>query len=662
MLGLILAREKTGLGTTAIGNFIFGKRSSNSPPHGPTVMRTILLAFFFLICFPHPYCIASIFPWNSANNKFFTIWSSNEIRIVSMANDSVMAIDTVRVLKDLDFAVDLFELQIVDPSSGIQFYKNGILYLQDSKESSKDIRISFGTLDTYVAAIDGLKPRAPAFFSNQFAFPFPSEAISFTGDYSAMYFTKKSNFKGTAADIVKIYQSEYIESASKKKSGWSENIQPLPFNGDDFSCTQPSVSPDGTLLIFASDRPGGQGKMDLYLARFENGIWSDPRNLGDEINTPEDENFPFLLNAKTLFFSSNGHHGIGGYDIYISKFEDGVWIQPVNLGNSINTDMDEIAFTMNHANQEVGFFSSNRNLFKKEMQIFKVSLISGRSFLNEDTPFKPSDLAYLTISREHPGEQDSITFIADIPEKEPAVDTIQEPIDQEETKETITPPINIVTHEQPIKSVREAPDDIIDFRVQFKASASPLGEFPVNIDGTTYTAHEYFYKGAYRYTLGEFSTAQAAYELQNKCRQVGYRDAFVAIFQNNERILKMPKETQTEEPEMVEPKPVEITPKPETEPQITKQGPQETIDFRVQFKASAKSLGAFEVTIGGVAHTADEYFYKGVFRYTLGKFGTPQEAYELQKKCRQAGYRDAFVAAFKNNERTLDPKVFEKFR
>jgi hypothetical protein len=93
-------------------------------------------------------------------------------------------------------------------------------------------------------------------------------------------------------------------------------------------------SDDGNKLIFASDRPGGYGGLDLYLSVKVNGDWGPAINLGPEINTPFNEDRPFLVNnGKSLFFSSQGHVNMGGYDLFRSELQqDGRWTQPVNLG------------------------------------------------------------------------------------------------------------------------------------------------------------------------------------------------------------------------------------------------------------------------------------------------------------------------------------------
>lgn len=125
--------------------------------------------------------------------------------------------------------------------------------------------------------------------------------------------------------------------------------------------TQPTLSADGNMLIFTSTRPGGQGKADLWMSRRDaSGRWLPAENLGATINTEDDENSPFLHpDGRTLYFSSKGHPGLGGFDLFKSELQgDATWGKPVNLGYPINTKDDERHLIIN-ANGKTGFISAN---------------------------------------------------------------------------------------------------------------------------------------------------------------------------------------------------------------------------------------------------------------------------------------------------------------
>lgn len=128
-----------------------------------------------------------------------------------------------------------------------------------------------------------------------------------------------------------------------------------------YSEKQPCLSPDGRRLYFASDRPGGYGKLDLWVSELqENGRWGKPVNLGERINTPQDDISPFIHpDNRTLYFSSDGRLGMGGKDIYITRLTDNLtWSEPKNLGYPINTYRDEIGLVVDNSGERA-FFSSN---------------------------------------------------------------------------------------------------------------------------------------------------------------------------------------------------------------------------------------------------------------------------------------------------------------
>ena len=127
--------------------------------------------------------------------------------------------------------------------------------------------------------------------------------------------------------------------------------------------TQPSLSADGRVLYFASDRPGGKGDLDLWVTRKkEDGNWSVPENLGDTINTPGEEMAPFIhQDNQTLYFASNYHLGLGGFDIFISRRDSaGRWGKPENLGYPINTWRDEFGLIVN-AEGNTAYYASDMN-------------------------------------------------------------------------------------------------------------------------------------------------------------------------------------------------------------------------------------------------------------------------------------------------------------
>lgn len=154
-----------------------------------------------------------------------------------------------------------------------------------------------------------------------------------------------------------IYTSEF------KHGKWGP-ITPLDsnINNPDSWDVQPSVTSDGKTLYFVSDRPGGFGGYDIYVShKDDKGHWSKAENLGPTINTKGNEKTPFIhTDSQTLYFSSNGRPGMGGYDIYYSKLkDDGTWTEPKNIGYPINTRYDDVGFFVS-TDGHYGYFASNQ--------------------------------------------------------------------------------------------------------------------------------------------------------------------------------------------------------------------------------------------------------------------------------------------------------------
>lgn len=133
--------------------------------------------------------------------------------------------------------------------------------------------------------------------------------------------------------------------------------------------SQPSLSADGRTLYFTSDRPGGIGKSDIWKSELTDGNrWSIPVNLGNKINTPDEENAPFIhANGNTLFYSSNGLPGFGGFDIFIAQLENGTWTEPVNLGYPINNGADQVGLFITSDGKEAYYTDDNQDKSGKSL-------------------------------------------------------------------------------------------------------------------------------------------------------------------------------------------------------------------------------------------------------------------------------------------------------
>ncbi len=174
-----------------------------------------------------------------------------------------------------------------------------------------------------------------------------------TSDFTTLYYTRCRKGKNQQLGC-------QILSATASGMDWSDPKVELESLGDSVTSAHPAISPDGNTLYFVSDMPGGLGENDIWkVTRGQGGSWGDPVNLGEEINTPGNELYPFVHSDGTLYFSSDSRVGLGGLDIYkASKDETGSW-RLDNMKPPINSPEDDFGIVF-EADVERGFFSSSR--------------------------------------------------------------------------------------------------------------------------------------------------------------------------------------------------------------------------------------------------------------------------------------------------------------
>jgi hypothetical protein len=549
--------------------------------------------------------------------------------------------------------VDSFNLSILPPSSGVQFYKDGIVFLSSSKSEEKMLpeHISFGKINARYAILNNSVLENPQLFSPSVNFSYPTEAFTFSNDFKTMYFTKYSEADG----VEKIFQAKY-SSGSGNQGDWSVDENPMSFCSGQYIYTHPALSADGKLMIFASNRPGSVGGMDLFASQEKGGKWSDPVNLGDAVNSISNELYPYLDSENNLFFSSDGIQGYGGYDIYVCKFKSNTWEKPINLSTPINTRFDDVAFTVNRKDGKSAFYTVKQKSGKRSLQLYKITMnsYSPDSLLTLSQFFTRPDISHMVI-------------------------LVSEPPVQATDRKTETARLKI--------SETRGGKDIVIYRVQFLTSFNPRTRSKITVNGKDYSVFEYLYSGAYRLCVGEFSTLLPARELQSTLMQYDYPQALVVAFKNNVRSLdpELLKEQPVSEPVAAAVEKVISEPKKQVKPAETKVEtikkeipeteaikvetvkttipvPAEKKDivvYRVQILTSSTAKGNYKITVGKKVYDTFEYFYTGAYRTCVGGFSTLAPAKELQNICRQSGYPQAFVVAFKNNVRSTDPALFK---
>ncbi len=249
------------------------------------------------------------------------------------------------------------------------YYDNGIVFCSNRKSgglaqyTDAQGRPSFNIF--YVDTTQEVTSRSSVPFSNNISSRFNDGPVTFNRAGDIIYFSRNLRIDGNLRELTVPSNKLGIFFAVKIGGEW-QNIREFRFNSEWYHITTPYLSPDGTRLYFASDKPGGYGGSDLYYSEWRNGYWDDPVNLGPEVNTTGNESYPFINTAGELFFSSDGHQTIGGKDIFVTMEKAAGWHIPVRLAEPVNSASDDFGFIMDPLMKE-GYFSSDRD---KTLDIF----------------------------------------------------------------------------------------------------------------------------------------------------------------------------------------------------------------------------------------------------------------------------------------------------
>ncbi|MBA6152326.1 OmpA family protein [Gelidibacter maritimus] len=281
------------------------------------------------------------------------------------------AVDTEKFITNLSQLVPYnYEIQIMTQSSrtgdfGIAYYGDKVVF--SSYRNRENPIFSWNKqpyLDLYQAEVTkdkklvNIQP-----FSEDINTKTHESNATFTKDGKTMYFSRTSENRVHIGEelvaTVKLYRAELVNDV------WT-HITELPFSSDHYSTQHPVLNPENTRLYFSSDMPGTIGSFDIFyvdiIQPFEGYVdesYSEPVNLGKTINTAHREQFPFVGAEGTLYFASDGHQGMGGLDLFVSKFYNNAYSKPLNLGATINSEMDDFGYVLKE-DDDTGYFASNR--------------------------------------------------------------------------------------------------------------------------------------------------------------------------------------------------------------------------------------------------------------------------------------------------------------
>jgi outer membrane protein OmpA-like peptidoglycan-associated protein/tetratricopeptide (TPR) repeat protein len=260
------------------------------------------------------------------------------------------------VEKECYFSENMERLNTIYSEFSPIFRDNKLVFSSDKPISHYDHNHSDWTGTPYLSLFefDSTKTNPVHLFSKELNETFHVGPASFSTDGKTIYYTRAFKDDKKGINTTKIYLATF------EKGKW-RNQTPFEFATDkSISYAHPVYLQELNMLVFSANLHDSKGEMDLYFSINDNGTWSSPINLGENINTPFNEVFPCAnpYEPTTLYFSSNGYLGFGGLDIYSSSYTSGKWSTPVLLPKSINSNFDDFGITFTA--KEQGFVSSNR--------------------------------------------------------------------------------------------------------------------------------------------------------------------------------------------------------------------------------------------------------------------------------------------------------------
>jgi len=272
-------------------------------------------------------------------------------------------LDIVKKVKKEGLQANLFGMQINSAYTeyGGTYYKDHkIVYTTNNINAAGKKMSSWDNMpftDLKVAALNGDNYVKSTDLPGEINTNFHESSPCFNKDFTVMYFTRNNLKPGKKKKVLdynlKLYRSFFADGT------WGKPTE-IHFNSNDYNCAHPCLSKDNKILYFVSDMPGTYGKSDIFKVDV-NPDWTlgEPENMGNKINTEGIETFPFVDAHDNLYFSSDGHAGLGGLDIFVAFYIKNQLIMLKNLGLPYNSSKDDFAFTIKNTDDE-GFFSSNR--------------------------------------------------------------------------------------------------------------------------------------------------------------------------------------------------------------------------------------------------------------------------------------------------------------
>ncbi len=307
-------------------------------------------------------------------DKFVTLMP-NDLRGKSYSENKEKLGDLLK--DDGKYKIENLKVNTDAQDFGTSYFKNKIVFTS-TRATPKIIKRKYNWngkpfLDMYVSELDGIQLKEPENFDKNLDSKFHDGPASFSNNGTYMAFTKNHSKDKSKDKVVElqIWFSSFVDKS------WTEPVS-FSHNNTAYQVGQPCLTADGKTMYFVCDMPGGFGGADIYrVTKGDKGEWGVPENLGNKINTEGDEVFPFVEEKnEILFFSSNGHFGLGELDIFMSAMNGKAFGHVNNAGTPLNTKYDDFAI-ITDSMAKLGYFSSNRAGGSGDDDIYSVDILKG---------------------------------------------------------------------------------------------------------------------------------------------------------------------------------------------------------------------------------------------------------------------------------------------
>ncbi len=308
------------------------------------------------------------------------------------------------------YKVEKLSINTEEAEYGPVLYNDGIIFTSSRESESWANRKHSWTgrryYSLYYAKGKERNFENPVVFLKNIQTKYNNSSVCFNKKGDEMILTRnnieKGKVKSSGDRVVKLK----LYTSLLRDGQWTEAV-PFPYNSNEYSCAHPALSPDGNKFYFASDMPGSIGGLDIWVCTRTADSWSQPKNLGPSVNTKGNEIFPTIAEDGTIYFSSNGHRGMGGLDIFSTSESNDTYSQAKNMGAPVNSPDDDLGLIWDNKNN-IGYLSSNREHHGANDDIYSLVINTVRlsGLVYDEQSGKPLDQSTVRII-----EQDSLVSV-----------------------------------------------------------------------------------------------------------------------------------------------------------------------------------------------------------------------------------------------------------